>query len=221
MQLPFWLFCLASAALVIALCCCAWCLWDLCARPQPAAVLNLLWPLVLLWTGLPGLLCYLLCGRRPRSGTEPPSGKPSVLVNTLYGGLGPGLGVLLAELLVTGLPLPEVAVLRSPLFGGWALGLMLAGIFSLVLGSAFRLAEGERPSLRQALAGLFSVLLCLAGLYAVLVAGLLWLPGGLPEKLSPVCWFMLQLALLAGLVCSWPVQFWRLRGTVASPSPES
>ena len=58
MSVPVWLHALAILSLSLAVLCALWVIVDLYRRPQPMAIMNAVWPLTMLWAGVPGLLLY-------------------------------------------------------------------------------------------------------------------------------------------------------------------
>jgi len=55
---PAWLIVLAWISLLVALVCSIWVIVDLRHHPQPMKIMNLVWPITMLWAGPIGISAY-------------------------------------------------------------------------------------------------------------------------------------------------------------------
>ena len=63
MTVPAWLTVLAWISLLVALVCAIWVIVDLHRHPQPMKIMNLVWPITMLWAGPIGIWGYRRMGR--------------------------------------------------------------------------------------------------------------------------------------------------------------
>ena len=111
-------------------------------------------------------------------------------------------------------PLP-VTLFGSPVFGTWALDYLLAFLFGIAFQYfTIKHARGLSPlnRLKTALkADALSLTAWQIGMYGWMAVVLFVLFEPAPGKMSPVFWFMMQLAMLAGFLTSYPVNWWLIR----------
>lgn len=218
MSVPAWLHTLAILSLSLAVLCTLWVLIDLYRRPQPMAVMNAVWPLTMLWAGLPGLWLYRRIGRASSGAAAHHSHgqRPfhqSVMLGASHCGSGCTLGDLLAETLVIVVP---VSLFGQRVFGTWAVDFVLAFLLGIVF-QYFSIKPMRKLSRWQGLkaavkADTLSLLAWQIGMYgwmALCVFGL-FSEAALPKS-EPVFWFMMQLAMYVGFVISCPVNAWLIQ----------
>jgi hypothetical protein len=223
--MPDWLVWLAWLALVLAVVSALAVAFDLWRRPQHMWIMNLVWPLTALYAGPLGAWAYLRLGRqaskhrvqhaRDRDERPPHLEKPfwqSVAIGTMHCGSGCTLGDIVAEWTVFFVPL---TLFGSPVFGTWALDYVLAFGFGIAFQYfSIKPARGLawRAGLKAALkADALSLTAWQIGMYGWMAVVLFVLFQPEPGKLSPVFWFMMQLAMLAGFLTSYPVNWWLIR----------
>jgi hypothetical protein len=226
-DLPIWLSAIAAASLLAAVCCGAWTVIDLMRRPQKMAVMNAVWPITALFGS--GLWIWLYRrhgradekthsrGRAPASASDHPRWA-SIAIGTTHCGAGCALGDLIAEFSVAAVPTLAVAagwhrLYEQHLIAAWIWDLVLAfalGIVFQYFAIAPMRAQSRRRSLLDALkADTFSILAWQLGMYGTmaivqfLVAQPLW--GGLLAPTTLTFWLAMQLAMLVGFACSYPV----------------
>ncbi|MGP0147962.1 DUF4396 domain-containing protein [Pseudomonas oryzihabitans] len=218
MSVPAWLHTLAILSLSLAVLCTLWVLIDLYRRPQPMAVMNAVWPLTMLWAGIPGLWLYRRIGRASSGAAAHHSHgqRPfhqSVMLGASHCGSGCTLGDLLAETLVIAVP---VSLFGQRVFGTWAVDFVLAFLLGIVF-QYFSIKPMRKLSRWQGLkaavkADTLSLLAWQIGMYgwmALCVFGL-FSEAALPKS-EPVFWFMMQLAMYVGFVISCPVNAWLIQ----------
>jgi hypothetical protein len=198
---------------------------DLKRHPQHMWIMNVVWPLSALYAGPLGVWAYLRLGRqasteavkaaRARDETPAHKRKPfwqSVAIGATHCGSGCTLGDIVAEWAVSFMP---VTLFGSHVFGTWALDYVLAFLFGIAFqyftikpARALSPAGGLKAALK---ADALSLTAWQIGMYGwmALVLFVMFDPG--PSKTSPVFWFMMQLAMMAGFLTSYPVNWWLIR----------
>ena len=187
-------------------------------------IMNLVWPLTVLWAGPVGLAAYFTLGRSgtaeaaraaalrhaPMPGRDRPFWQ-TVALATTHCGAGCTLGDLLAESLVIAVP---VVFLGGAVVGTW----LVDFVFAFLLGIGFQYftiapMRGLAPGagLIAALkADTLSLVAWQVGMYGWMAVALfvLYSPATLP-KTGPEFWFMMQVAMFCGFATAYPVN-WRL-----------
>lgn len=214
---------LALLSISVALGCAAWICADEVRRPQPMAVMNVVWPVTALYSGPLGLCAYYGFGRaQAESDDTEASSFASVAKATTHCGAGCTLGDLAAETALAAWPAITVllgtgTLWSDPIFSGWILDFALA----YVLGIAFQYfsikpMHPELPVSRALGRALKADTLSLAawqlGMYAVMAAAHFWLfPMVLHSPLragGAVFWWVMQFAMMAGFATAYPVNRW-------------
>ncbi|HKI84370.1 MAG TPA: DUF4396 domain-containing protein [Desulfuromonadales bacterium] len=221
---------LAIASLVIAgLCSCIIVLDILRGRRQQVGVMNLVWPISALYAGPLGLWAYFKLGRLSTKGAmqsaksrgeEPPAqSKPlwqSVGLAATHCGSGCTLGDLLAEGVV--LSLVPFTLFGHEIFAAWVVDYILAFLIGIAF-QYFTIAPMKQLSVSEALtAALKADTLSLTGwqvgMYGWMAIAVFLIFGRPLEKSDPVFWFMMQIAMLAGFLTSYPVNWWLVRAGI-------
>jgi hypothetical protein len=194
-------------------------------HPQHMWIMDIVWPVTALYSGPLGLAAYWRFGRLStreafaaarRRQSEPPSQRKSLTAMTAVAathcGAGCTLGDLVAEWFVVAVP---ISLFGHHVFGTWALDFALA----FVLGVAFQYLTiapmrhlGPRDGLVAALkADALSLTAWQLGMYGWMAIVIFGIFGHELPKTSPVFWFMMQIAMLAGFATAYPVNWWLLR----------
>jgi len=202
---------------------------ELGGHPQHMWIMNVVWPITALWAGPLALLAYYSVGRkstkeavmtaRRQRHAPPAASKPfwqSVGVAATHCGSGCALADLIVEWSVLLLP---VTMFGSVVFGGWLVDFIVA----FVLGIAFQYFTIKPMKNLSAKDGLVAALkadtLSLTawqlGMYGCMAVALfvLFSPDALP-KTGAQFWFVMQLAMCAGFLTSYPVNWWLLRSGI-------
>lgn len=234
-SIPAWLTIVAWLSLALAVACAAWITVDLTRRPQQMRVMNAVWPIVALFGSFLWVQLYRRYGRA-QPGGEPermhsdsdrrPRWAP-VAISTSHCGAGCALGDLLAETGVLLFPALATAVgwqrlYDQKIFAGWIWALIAA----YVIGVGFQYAaiapmrdQSRWRSLADAVkADTASILAWQIGMYgtmAVIQFAIIhpWLGGTLPAS-TAVFWLGMQIAMLVGFACSYPVNVVLIRAGV-------
>lgn len=228
---PTWLNTLAWTSLGIGIACTFVVAIDVIRRPQKMAVMNVVWPVSMLFGGLLWSAGYLRWGRaRARSrdaedtdDTETPM-PVAVATGANHCGAGCALGDLIAEWLA--FLLPAIGVLfgwgwlfQDKMFAVWILDFILAfglGIIFQYFAIAPMRGLGLRQGLIEALkADAASITSWQIGMYgAMALIQLLLFPalfGGRAPVNSPEFWFAMQWAMLLGFATAYPVNWLLIR----------
>lgn len=194
-------------------------------RSQRMPVMNWVWPLTVLWAGWLGLYWYFAFGRAPAAGgaktarTAPnmdmnmqaaPPFRPTarqITLGTLHCGAGCTLADILGEWFTFFVPL---YIAGSFLAGQWMLDYALALVFGLFF-QFFALRAMRRVKAGKAFAQAFKIdFLSLTawqiGMYAFMAFVMFCvLRGHMYSKTTWEFWFIMQLAMGAGFLASYPV----------------
>ncbi|TDN36212.1 DUF4396 domain-containing protein [Hymenobacter sp. UV11] len=219
----------AVVSLVVALLCVVLVALDIVAgHRQKMWIMNAVWILTPLYAGPLGLWAYYKLGRlstqkkamaAKEAGTEPPSQqKPfwqSVAVGVLHCGSGCSLGDLLVETFVLYVPF---VVLGHAIFGAWILDYIVAFLFGIAF-QYFTIkpmknlspAEGLKAAVK---ADALSLTAWQVGMYGWMAIATFVIFKHELKANNPVFWFMMQLAMLAGFLTAYPVNWWLIKSGV-------
>ena len=225
---------LSIAALVVGACCAAIVLLDVARHPQPMAVMNVVWPVTALFSTVFTLWAYFRYGRpsvKAGHGSEPAAEgegfAAAVGKGALHCGAGCTIGDIVAEWLAWLVPSVAVAfgwgsLFADRMFAVWTLDVVLAfliGIvfqyFAIVPMRHLGLAEGIVAAIKADALSLASWQIGMVGFMAL--AQLLWFPhvlGARADVASVEFWFAMQLAMVAGFVTAYPVNWWLIRAGI-------
>ena len=195
---------------------------DLTHRPQSMKIMNAVWILTALWGSYLALWAYNKFGKSvpmkmgedemkmDMSMGHMPMEHPhwkSVALSALHCGAGCTLADIIGEWVTNYIP---VTVAGSQLIGNWVFDFILA----LIIGVYFQfyaIREMERISVGNALsrafkADFFSLLSWQIGMYGwmAIVYFILFVNEPLPKD-TWMFWFMMQLAMLVGFFCAYPM----------------
>ena len=137
----------------------------------------------------------------------------SVVLSTLHCGAGCTLADVIGEWLLFFVP---VTIGGSLLAGSWTTDYLLALIFGIgfqyaAIRSMGRVSRGEAV-IRAAKADFFSLTAWQAGMYGwMAIAIFLIFAGSMPLRTSWTFWFMMQIAMCFGFLCSLPVNVLLIR----------
>lgn len=224
MHVPFWLNLLAVVSLGIAGLCCGIIVADILrGNRQKMWIMNVVWPVTALYAGPLALASYFSVGRlatvRHRQavngGEADPPEKPfwqAVGLAATHCGAGCTLGDLVAEWTLFVFPL---TFFGRPIFASWGIDYLVA--FSL--GIAFQYftivpMRGLSP-VRGIIASLKADTLSLTcwqvGMYGWMAVATFLIFGEEIPKDTPLFWFMMQLAMIAGFLTAFPINWWLLK----------
>ncbi len=227
-SMPDWLHILAIASLIIAAICAVWIAFDLLGHPQHMWIMNVVWPATALYAGPAALWAYYRVGRlsshhammaAQERGEEPPGKKKPfwqmVALGASHCGAGCTLADIVAEWFVFFVP---ITLFGMKIFGAWTLDYIVA----LAFGIAFQyftivpmrdLSPGK-GLITAAKADFLSLTAWQVGMYGWMAIATFLIFGHEIEKTNPVFWFMMQIAMFAGFLTAYPVNWWLLRAGV-------
>ena len=215
----------ALLALGLAVLCSLWIAIDVLRHPQQMWIMNAVWILTPLYSGLVGLWAYYQVGRlttkasvrqaKARGEESPGKQKPfwqSVAVGALHCGSGCTLADVLVETAVFFVP---VVLFGRKLFGAWAVDFVFAFLFGIVFQyftikpmRDLSVGEGIKAAVK---ADTFSLMAWQVGMYGWMAIATFVLFGHELKANDPVFWLMMQLAMVAGFLTAYPVNWWLLR----------
>ena len=200
----------------------------LAGHPQHMWIMNLVWPITGLYAGPLAVWAYYKIGRlsthhamhaAKARGEEPPGQKKPfwqmVGVGDTHCGAGCALGDILGEWALFLFPL---TLFGQKIFGTWLVEYFLALLFGLAF-QYFAIAPMRNLSVGEGLkaavkADTLSLTAWQVGMYGWMALVTFGVFGRELEKTSPVFWFMMQIAMLAGFLTSYPVNWWLLRAGI-------
>ncbi len=234
-MIPVWLHALSIGALIMGALCAIILLADVVRHPQHMGIMNVVWPVVGLFAGPIALWGYFSYGRLAthekampamQRGEEPPSKKLTpfgVMVGkgAAHCGAGCTLGDIVAEWLCFAVPAIAVAfgfksIFPDKIFAVWVVDYIFAFLFGIVF-QYFTIAPMRGLGLWDGViaavkADTLSLTAWQLGMYGFMAlaqfAYFRPLLGKPIEVNTPEFWFTMQLAMLAGFLTSYPVNWW-------------
>lgn len=206
--MPGWLHILAMVSLITAALCAAAIVGDIATgHRQKMAIMNVVWPLTALWSGPLGLWAYFTIGKKQ----ERPFPLAVGLAAT-HCGAGCTLGDIVAEWIHFAAPFPIAGVV---MFGAWAVDYALAFAFGIAFQYFTIVPMRQLPpgqGLVQALkADALSLTAWQVGMYGWMAIMRFGVFGHEIRQTDPVFWFLMQIAMAAGFVTAYPVNWWLVR----------
>ncbi|MFE8069846.1 DUF4396 domain-containing protein [Marinobacteraceae bacterium S3BR75-40.1] len=240
-MVPTWLTALSWFSVILGIAAAAFVVVDLKRHPQHMTIMNYVWPLCALFGHVLVVPFYLRYGRLAahevahpamQNNETPPHIKRTpfpmkVAKGTLHCGSGCTLGDIVAESLALWFPAIAIwlgwqTLFPEKMFAVWIFDYILA----LVIGVAFQYFSivpmqnlGFREGLKQAFkADILSLSSWQIGMYGFMAFAHFYIFATLfNDKLhvgSIEFWFMMQIAMVAGFITAYPVNWWLIsRGT--------
>ena len=237
-MIPTWLHLLAWLSLVVGVACAVWIAIDLGRHPQHMGIMNVVWPATALFGSVLALWGYYTYGRlamherahaamqrdeeMPHKALTPFSAK--VGKGAAHCGSGCALGDLCAEWLVFLAPVVATWfgwhwLFGDKMFATWVVDYLFAYGFGIVF-QYFTIAPMRGLGLGAGLwaavkADTASLTAWQVGMYGFMAFAQFYLFGTLlgtrVEANTPEFWFMMQIAMLAGFLTAYPVNWWLIR----------
>jgi hypothetical protein len=225
---PTWFTSVSVVSLALAGLCALVVTVDVIRRPQAMSVMNVVWPLTMLFGSLLWLGFYRARGRAPAPGSdaEPPerSIRSAVAIGASHCGAGCTLGDLVGEFALVLLPGAATVfglgwLFHDRIFAAWVLDFVLAYLFGIGF-QYFAIAPMRDVTVWQGLwqavkADTLSITAWQVGMYGVMATGqFLIYPhffGSQADPLTPEFWFLMQAAMLAGFLVAYPVNWLLIR----------
>jgi hypothetical protein len=224
--MPFWLESVSVISLIAAGIAAVIVALDIVGgRWQRMWIMDIVWPLTALYSGPIGLWAYFSFGRlsskkaameAKQAGREPPARtKPfwqKTAIGSTHCGSGCTLGDIVAESFTIAVPL---TLLGHRMFGSWVLDYAAAFLFGIAF-QYFTIKPMKNLSPGKGLvaalkADTLSLTAWQVGMYGWMAIATFAIFGRELEKTTPVFWFVMQVAMLAGFATSFPVNWWLLR----------
>ncbi len=236
--MPQWLTTLSIISLCIGGLCALIILCDLALRPQHMWVMNIVWPVTALFGTFLAVWAYFRYGtlaskpaveEAERRGQKPPNKRLTpfpmmVGKGTTHCGSGCALGDLCAEWLVFFVPVVAAwfgykTLFEHKIFAVWIVDYLFAFAFGVAF-QYFTIKPMRELSIGRGLieavkADALSLTAWQVGMYGFMAVAHFWifksLLGRELKVHSAAFWFMMQIAMLAGFVTSYPVNWWLIR----------
>ncbi len=237
---PSWLHNLSIAALVLGALCAVLVLIDVTRHPQKMAVMNVVWPVTALFGTVLTVWGYFHYGRasskqameraKAEKRAMPSEVQPFpalVAKGALHCGAGCMIGDVIAEWIAFLVPTAAIwvgwhSVFQEKIFAVWVLDFILAfglGIvfqyFAIVPMRGLSMGKGIVAALK---ADTLSLMSWQVGMYGFMAfAQFYWFQhafGGHAEVNTVEFWFAMQLAMIAGFVTAYPVNWWLIRSGI-------
>jgi hypothetical protein len=227
-MIPHWLHVLAVASLAVGALCAIWIAVDEVRHPQHVWIMNLVWPITALYGSVLGLWFYYAYGRETGGGAKSDAPFPvSVGKGALHCGSGCTLGDILAEWLAFAFPVVAIwfgyqTLFAEKMFAVWILDYIFAFLFGIAF-QYFTIAPMRDLSVGQGLvaalkADTLSLTAWQIGMYGFMAIAQFYIfrsvLGVRLEVNTPEFWFMMQIAMLAGFVTSYPVNWWLIEAGI-------
>lgn len=218
---PEWLHALAWLSLTMCLLCAIWIATDEYRRRQKMWIMNIVWPVTALYFGPLAVWLYrrtqpqMVKGRKQKKNAstgksaQGPPDRVQTSVAVYHCGAGCTLGDILGESLVPILGLTFAGEFGSKLVVDFLLAYVF-GIafqyFTIVPMRGLSVRDGLKAAVR---ADTISIALFEVGMFAWMALSYFVLfPSPHLTATDPVFWFMMQIAMIAGFVTSYPANRW-------------
>jgi hypothetical protein len=220
-----WLTTLSWISLSVGFACAILIFLDVRRHPQQMTVMSVVWPITGLYSGPIGLAAYFSIGRlstreaveQAKRRGQPPPGRRKPFwqtagVGATHCGAGCSLGDLVAE---WALVLAPFTLFGSPVAASWTLDFVVAFSFGIAFQYFAIVPMRKLPVGAGILAAIKADALSLTawqvGMYGFMALMMFVVFGHEIPKTTPVFWFLMQLAMLAGFVTAYPVNWWLIR----------
>jgi len=211
---------IALGALFVAVACAFIIMVDLLTgNKQKMWIMNIVWPVSALYLGPFGLLAYFTIGRKNSAkhtrqshmGHKKPFWQ-SAFVATLHCGSGCTLGNIIAELLISIVP---VFVWGSNILGAWVVDFVFAFLLGIIF-QYYTIKPMKKLSAKQGLIAALkvdtlSLIFWQIGMYGWMAIATFIIFNHDLRKDALVFCFMMQIAMLFGLLTSYGINWWLLK----------
>ena len=207
----------AITSIIIALICLLIISIDIMRNPQKMWIMNIVWPVTALYSGPLGLLVYFRIGKKSskKMMTDSQPEKPfwqSVLVGAFHCGSGCTIGDILAASTLLFFP---VAIFGSRLYGEWIVDYIVAFVIGIIF-QYYAIKPMKNLSSKDAVsaalkADTLSLTFWQIGMYGWMAICDFLIFNHILQASTPVFWFMMQIAMLFGLLTAYPVNWWLIK----------
>ena len=208
---------LSLASIAIAIICLVIIAADVIRNPQKMWIMNIVWPVTGLYSGPLGLLVYYKIGKNSPKKISVGSHqkKPfwqSVLIGAFHCGSGCTLGDIIAAGTLLAVPF---AVFGSKLYGEWVIDYIVAFVIGIIFQYYAIKPMKNLSSKDTIIAALKADTLSLTswqiGMYGWMAICDFLIFHHILKASAPVFWFMMQIAMLFGLLTAFPVNWWLIK----------
>lgn len=181
-------------------------------RPQPMAVMNVVWPVTALYAGPLAVWAYWSFGRNAGQKKANAPFWQSVLKGALHCGSGCTLGDLLSAAILLWIP---VTLFGSRLAGEWTVEYIAAFLIGIIFQYYAIQPMKKLPAGQAVIAALKADALSLTcwqvGMYGWMAVCNFGIFHRQLKADEPVFWLMMQIGMLCGLLTAYPVNWWLIR----------
>ena len=213
-----WMETLAEASLIVGFISMVIVIIDIFSgHRQKMWIMEIVWPVTMLYSGPLGLWAYYKTGRMSRNGSNQNEKKEkpfwiSTGIGATHCGSGCALGDITAEWLFFFVP---VALFGRAIFATWVLDFILAFLFGIAF-QYFTIKPMRNLSVKEGIiaalkADTLSLTAWQIGMYGWMAVVVFLIIGHEIVKTDPFFWFMMQIAMLFGFMTSYPVNWWLLK----------
>ena len=227
MSIPPWIHIVAVSSITLGVTCAIIIALDEWRRPQEMRIMNAVWPLTALFGSVLWLAFYFAWGRAGNVEHDDTPMAVAVAKGASHCGAGCALGDLIVEWAAFAVPGIAVAFGYGSLFGErmfaiWIPDYLLAFLIGIIFQyftiapmRGLNLFEGVRAAIKADTASITS---WQVGMYGAMAIGqFAWMRpryGAIAPVDSAEFWFLMQLAMIAGFVTAYPVNWWLVRAGV-------
>lgn len=223
-----WLHWLAVASVAIGVGSCLFVIVDIArGNRQHMHVMEWVWAVTALWSGLLGLYWYFRLGRptsRRSAGAAHQQDEHTRArwqasgMAAFHCGAGCTLGDILAESMLIVAPF---SLFGHEIFAGWVVDFVFAFVIGIVF-QYFTIAPmrklGFAAAIRAAVkADTLSLTSWQIGMYGWMAIATFVLFDHSLDKTGPLFWFMMQIAMMAGFLTAYPTNWWLLHAGIKAP----
>ncbi len=205
---------------------------DLFKYPQSMKIMNIVYPITMLWGGIFTLFIYLKMARQKgkismdnmdmtnmqNMDMQENSGKTRLFISAIFSAFHCGAGCTLADII--GEILSIYANFSIAL--GWSINYILALIFGFAF-QYFAIKQMSKISFKNAIiksikADFLSLSAWQLGMYAFMGSALFWIFKDVQiSKLSVQFWFLMQMAMAVGFIFAYPVNIILVKMKIKEP----
>lgn len=199
----------------------------LSGNAQHMWIMNIVWPVTALYSGVFGLIAYYALGKKSskknmqhmhmQHGDMQMQQKKSVTWRTVVKGtLHCGAGCTLGDIIVeTLLLVVTITILSNDLYNKWLIDFIAAFLIGILfqyyaIKPMRKISSGE--ALKAALkADTLSLICWQVGMYGWMAIAIFLIFHYQLKATEPLFWFMMQIAMIVGFFCAFPINWWLIK----------
>lgn len=212
---------IAVISVVISIICTLIIAIDVTQRRQHMWIMNLVWPITALYSGVLGLWVYFAIGRaakKPDNSAQHQMDMPqkpfwqSVLLGALHCGSGCTLGDLIVSSTLLLIP---VTLFGSHLYGEWMIDYIVAFLLGIIFQyyaiKPMKNLSGKEALIAALKADTLSLTFWQIGMYGWMAIANFLIFHQILEASHWPFWLMMQIAMLLGLLTAYPINWWLIK----------